>query len=67
MPFNFDVDPDPGYFFKIYLIVLIKKNLQIFFLFFLLIFMLNLDEPFKKNVMFIQIQKVAMTRIKKSI
>ena len=45
-----DPDPDPCYFFKIYWGFLTK----IFFvLFFSLIFMLKLDEPFRKQEIFI--------------
>ena len=49
-------DPDPGreHFFEIYWIFLTKQNCQIiFFIFFLLIFMLKLDAPFKNQEIFI--------------
>jgi len=47
------MDPDPGHFFKIYLIFLTKNNFQIFFLFSFLIFILKLDEPFRNEEIFI--------------
>ena len=42
------MNPDPGYFFKIYWFFLHSKIFK-FVLFFLLIFMLNLDEPFRNR------------------
>ena len=41
------MDPDPGDFFQIYWIFLTKQNFQIFRLFFLLIILLKIDEPFR--------------------
>ena len=47
---NPDSDPDPGYFFKIYWIY--KKKILNFFLIFLLIFMLKIDEAFRNQEIF---------------
>ena len=47
------MDPDPSHFFKIYWIVFTKNNFQIFVLFFSLIFILILDEPFRNEEIFI--------------
>ena len=44
-----DPNPDPAYFFKIYWNFLTKLNFQIFVFFFLLIFMLKLNEPFRNK------------------
>ena len=47
------MDPDPGYFFKIYLIFCTKKKILNFYVvFFSLIFMLKLDEPFRNQGIF---------------
>ena len=45
--------PDPGHFFKIYWIFLTKNNFQLLVLFFSLIFILKLDEPFRNEEIFI--------------
>ena len=45
-----DPDPDPGHFIKIYWT---KNNFQIFCLFFSLIFILKLDEPFRNEEIFL--------------
>ena len=46
------VDSDPGQFFKIYWIVLTKIIFKFFVLFFSLIFILKLDEPFRNEEIF---------------
>ena len=46
------MDPDPGYFFIVFWIILTTQNFQICCLIFSLIFMLKLDEPFKNQEIF---------------